>query len=75
MSKRQLEEWQEREQAQAVARAIGMPFEELVDQDWSIAADVGNDGTVYGYVVTLENGQRAYIGPSELDCDPHKEPE
>jgi hypothetical protein len=67
MSSKQLEERQEREQTEAVARALGMPVAELEAQDWSIEPNVGSDDTIYGYVVTLQNGRKAFLGPSELE--------
>lgn len=62
-----LDEAREDHFTRKVAMAIGMPYEELDRQDWSIDSDVGNDGTTYGYIVTLENGQTAYISMVDLD--------
>lgn len=61
MSSRQLEERQERERLEAIAKALGMSVDELEAQEWSIDENVGNDGTIYSHVVTLEDGRTAHI--------------
>lgn len=61
MSNEEVEVRREGHQTESVARALGMRVEELEGQDWSIEPDVGKDDMIYGYVVSLENGQKAYI--------------
>ena len=41
-----IEEAQEDESTRKIALALGMTFEELNNQEWSIDADVGNDDGV-----------------------------
>ena len=67
MSSRELEDRQERERTTAVARALGMPVDELEDQEWSIDENVGHDGAVYGYVVTLAGGRVEHLPIWALD--------
>jgi len=67
MSNRQLEERAEREQAQAVARALGISVEDLDEQDWSVDEDVGNDDVVLGYVVTFGDGRIEHLPIWALD--------
>jgi hypothetical protein len=50
-----------------IGLALGIPFDELANQDWSIGADVGNDDMVYGYIVTLENGQTFNLTPDQVE--------
>ncbi|MBV9882199.1 MAG: hypothetical protein JO276_04245 [Sphingomonadaceae bacterium] len=61
MSNRELEERAERQQTEAVARALGISVEDLEEQDWSIDEDVGNDGAVHGYVVTFADGRFEHL--------------
>ena len=61
MSNRQLEERQERERDETVAKALGMTVEALTDRGYDLDENVGNDGTVYGYVVTFHDGGSEHI--------------
>lgn len=54
MNSRGLEDRQEREFAERLATQLDLTPEQLDELDWSIDENVGNDGTVYGYVVTFE---------------------
>lgn len=51
MSSRQLEEQQERERDEWVAKALGMTPEELNELDWNVDEIDGNDGAVYSFRV------------------------
>lgn len=62
-----IEEQQERHQTEVVAKALGMPVDELAGQEWTIEPDVGNDDMIYGYIVSLENGETAYLTPSQVE--------
>lgn len=62
-----IDDVREDEATKRIAAALGIPYEELAAQDWSIEADVGNDDIIYGYNVTLENGQTSYLSPSQVD--------
>lgn len=62
-----IEEAQEDDATRRIALALGMSFEELDGQQWSIDPDVGHDDSIYGYIVTLENGQIAHLHPSQVD--------
>lgn len=70
MSNRQLEERKEREQAEAVAQALGITVDELDELDWSIEEVVSDDGLVYGYDVSLGESAPDHIlvkiGPRRL---------
>lgn len=61
MSSRQLEERQERELDEAVAKALGMSVDELHERGYSIDENVGNDGTVYSHIVTFDDGKFEHI--------------
>ncbi len=54
MGNRDLEEKQEREFAERVATALDVSVDQLDKLEWSLDENVGNDGTVYGYVITFE---------------------
>jgi hypothetical protein len=49
-SSRLLEERQEREQAEAVAAALGTPPSDLEELDWTIEPHESGDGVLYGYI-------------------------
>jgi hypothetical protein len=51
MSSRLLEEQQEREQAKAVATALGISPSDLEGLDWTIEPHASEDGVLYGYNV------------------------
>ena len=57
----------EDEQTIKVASALGMTYDQLDNQEWSIEADVGNDDMVYGYIVTFESGETAYLSPADVE--------
>lgn len=61
------DEVQEIQATKRIATAIGLSFEELDDQQWSIDEEVGNDGSTYGYIVTLENGDTHYLNPGQIE--------
>jgi hypothetical protein len=54
MSNRDFEERQERDLAERVATSLDISVHQLDELDWSIDENTGNDGTVYGYVITFE---------------------
>jgi hypothetical protein len=56
MSKALLEERQEREQAEAVASALGISTDELDELDWTIEAHESDDGLLYGYNIYFGEG-------------------
>lgn len=62
-----IEEAQEDEATRKIAAALGISYEDLSSQEWSIDADVGNDDIIYGYTVTFENGQTAYLNPADVE--------
>ena len=62
-----MDEAREDEFTRQIAKALGMSYEELADQAWSIEADVGNDDAVYGYIVKLENGSTTYLMPDQVE--------
>jgi hypothetical protein len=49
MSNTQLGERQEREQAEAIAAALGITADELEGLDWTIDDHASDDGLVYGH--------------------------
>jgi hypothetical protein len=49
MSNDLLEERQEREQAEAIAKALGISIDDLDKLDWTIEAHASDEGTLYGY--------------------------
>jgi hypothetical protein len=51
---------------EAVARVIEMPSIELQNQNWSVKEDVDQDDRILGFVITLENGQIAFVAASEV---------
>ena len=61
MSNRQLEEQQERQRDEAVAAALGISVETLLERGYSVDENVGNDGTVYSHIVTFDDGQTDHI--------------
>ena len=56
MSSRQLEEKAERDQALAVAKALGVTIQELNDLEWSIEPCESDDGVPYGNNITFGEG-------------------
>lgn len=56
MSNRQLEEQQEQERDRAVAKALGITVEALEERGYTLDENVGNDGTLYGYIVAFDDG-------------------
>ena len=56
MSSRQLEEQQERRFNAWVAEELGLSLDELEGLDWSIDESDGNDGAVYGHIITFDDG-------------------
>lgn len=54
MSNRQMEEQMERENDQKVASHLGLTYEEYVYLQPSVEEMVGDDGLIYGYLVTFE---------------------
>lgn len=62
-----LDEAIEDEQTIKIANALGMTYDQLESQEWSIDADVGNDDTVYGYIVTFESGETKYLSPADVE--------
>jgi hypothetical protein len=70
MSNRQLDEQQERDQAQAVAIALGISLDDLDQLDWSIDEITSEDGVVYGYDVYLGEDAPEHIlvklGPKRI---------
>lgn len=61
MSSRQLEEHQELKRDEAVARALGISTEELLERGYSLAENVGSDGSVYSVIVTFDDGSSEHI--------------
>lgn len=59
--KEQLDQQIEDQRAQSVADAIGISIEELTAQDWTLEENSSDDGLVYSYIVTLENGETHHI--------------
>ncbi|MGQ7830073.1 BRO family protein [Altererythrobacter sp. Z27] len=57
----------EDQQILKISIALGMSYDELNGQEWTIDADVGNDDTIYGYVVTLGNGETKYLSPADVE--------
>ena len=53
MSNRQLEERQEREFVERLAARLDLSLGQMEELDWSLDENVGNDGAVYGYVITF----------------------
>jgi hypothetical protein len=51
-----LEERQERQQAEAVASALGILVDELERLDWTIENHASDDGVLYGHNVYFANG-------------------
>lgn len=62
-----IDDVQEIQATQRIASALGLSFEELDNQQWSIDEDVGNDGSTYGYIVTLENGETVHLNPGQVE--------
>jgi hypothetical protein len=60
-SSRLLEERQEREQAEAVAAALGIPPSDLEELDWIIEPHESDDGVLYGYNSISAKAQTARI--------------
>lgn len=56
MNSRLLEEQQEREQAAALARALGISTDDLEDLNWTIEPHASDDGVLYGYNVYFGEG-------------------
>jgi hypothetical protein len=56
MSSRLLEERQEREQAEAVAAALGISPSDLQELDWTIEPHESDDGVLYGYNIYFGQG-------------------
>jgi hypothetical protein len=56
MSSPLLEERQEREQAEAVAAALGIAPSDLQELDWTIESHESEDGVLYGYNVYFGEG-------------------
>lgn len=54
MSNRQLEEQMERDSDQKVAKFLGLTYEEYVYLAPSVEEMTGDDGLIYGYLVTFE---------------------
>jgi hypothetical protein len=48
-----LEERQERERNEAVARALGISVDDLDKLDWTLDADASDDGVLYAYTVNF----------------------
>ena len=61
MSNRQMEDQIEQEQEKAIAQALGISVEELDERGYSIDENVGNDGTIYSYIVTFDDGSFEHI--------------
>lgn len=59
--KEQLEDQAEERQTEAVASALGMSVDDLNSQEWSLEENASDDGLVYSYIVTLENGETHHI--------------
>lgn len=62
-----IEEVQEIETTKRIASALGLSFKELDDQQWSIDADMSDDGSAYAFIVTLENGDTYYLNPGQVE--------
>jgi len=56
MSSRQSDERQEHEFVAWVASEVGLTVEELTQLDFDVDAMEGNDGAIYGHVVTFSEG-------------------
>ncbi|WP_029083881.1 MULTISPECIES: hypothetical protein [unclassified Bradyrhizobium] len=56
MSKELLEERHEREQAEAVASALGISTDELDELDWRLEPHESDDGLLYGHNVYFGEG-------------------
>ncbi len=56
MSNRQLEEQQERRQAESVAEALGITVDELDQLEWRIEENTSDDGALYGNDIYFEEG-------------------
>lgn len=54
MSSRQLEEQMEREGDQKVADYLGLTYEEYISLEPSVEEMAGDDGLIYGYLITFE---------------------
>lgn len=56
MSNRQLEDQQERRQAEVVAKALGISRDELDRLEWRIEENASDDGALYGHDIYFEEG-------------------
>ena len=61
MSSRQLEELLEEKRDKAVAKQLGISVSELDRRGYTLDENVGNDGVVYSYIVTFDDGTFEHI--------------
>ena len=61
MSNRQLEEQMERDNDQKVADYLGLTYDEYVSLEPSVEEMAGDDGLIYGYLVTFDTPPPADI--------------
>ena len=61
MSSRQLEERQEQERDKAVAAALGISVEELLDRGYELDQDTSEEGVVHSTIVTFDDGSTESI--------------
>ncbi len=61
MSNRQLEDLLEQKRDRAIAKELGISLKELEQRGYSLDENVGNDGTVYSYIVTFDDGTFEHI--------------
>tara|TARA_B100001179_G_C18571006_1_gene395128 strand:+ start:1258 stop:1461 length:204 start_codon:yes stop_codon:yes gene_type:complete len=61
LSNRQLEDLLEQKRDRAIAKELGISLKELEQRGYSLDENVGNDGTVYSYIVTFDDGTFEHI--------------
>lgn len=56
MSNRQLEQQQERRQAERVAEALGITVDDLDQLEWRVEESTSDEGALYGHDIYFEEG-------------------